>query len=139
MEPLTGRIPRDQNRVPVIAGVSSVDGLTVLPAEINPTTGRLLVDTATSSGGLPTSGFSNQVTVGTTAVQLPSNVLTQGVIVQALSTNSVSIYLGFSNTVTTSTGSELVAGQATSVAVSNTNAIWAISGSASQKLCFIGS
>lgn len=49
-------IPRDQNRVPVLAGVSSVDGLTPIPAEVNPVTGRLLVDstgTITNTGTFP--------------------------------------------------------------------------------------
>jgi Tfp pilus assembly protein PilW len=51
MEPLTGRIPRDQNRTPVMGGVSSSDGKTVLPVEINPSTGRVLVDSIASGGG----------------------------------------------------------------------------------------
>lgn len=52
MEPLNGRIPRDQNRVPVLAGVSSADGITITEVEINPATGGLLtesVDTASTS------------------------------------------------------------------------------------------
>lgn len=44
MEPLTGRSPRDQNRVPAVFGVSSADGVTTEPLEVNPSTGRLLVD-----------------------------------------------------------------------------------------------
>lgn len=100
-----------------------------------------VVQTSGSGGGgvvLPAAPLTGQVTVGTSAVQLPSNALTEGVIVRALSTNSVSIYIGPSG-VTTSTGHELLPGESTSVAVSNTNAIYAISGTASQGLCFVGS
>ena len=138
MEPLTGRIPRDQNRAPVMGAVSSADGVTVEPLEINTSTGRLLVDASSSSSSLPTAIINGQATVGTSAAALANNVLTQGVIVQALSTNSVSIYVGNSN-VTTSTGFELQPGQATSIAINNTNLIYVISGSASQGLCFVGS
>ncbi|SRR5216117_889223 len=48
---LTGRAPRDQNRVPVTFGVSSADGETTLPIEVNPATGRLLVDSTGGGGG----------------------------------------------------------------------------------------
>jgi hypothetical protein len=46
MSALTGRFPRDANRVPAMGGVSSANGVTTFPIEINPTTGRLLVDVA---------------------------------------------------------------------------------------------
>lgn len=49
MGTLTGRTPRDANRVPVTYGVASSDGLTVTPIEVNPITGRLLVDSLGSS------------------------------------------------------------------------------------------
>lgn len=41
----TYSVPRDANRVPALLGVSSVDGTTVLPAEINPATGALITET----------------------------------------------------------------------------------------------
>lgn len=44
---------RDQNHVPTMLGVSSVDGVTPIPVEIDPVTGRLLVD---STGG---AGYTN--------------------------------------------------------------------------------
>lgn len=105
----------------------------------NPSTHVL--GTSGSGGGatLPSTGANNQATVPTgTSTALGSNTLTQGVIVQALSTNTVSIYVGFSGT-TVANGFELQPGQATSFAVNNTNLIYSISGSASQKLCFVGS
>lgn len=100
--------------------------------------GNLLVNVAAGGGAVASSFSNNQATVGTSAAALPSNALINGVIVQALSTNTVSIYIGGSG-VTTSTGFELQPGQATSIAVNNTNLIYAISGSAAQGLCFIGS
>lgn len=48
---LAGRVPRDQNRVPVNYGVSSVDGVTPLPFEVNPLNGRLLTDSTGGGGG----------------------------------------------------------------------------------------
>lgn len=45
---LTGRTPVDPNRRAATFGISSVDGTTTVPIEVNPSTGRLLVD---SSGG----------------------------------------------------------------------------------------
>lgn len=41
--------PRDQNFVPTALGVSSDDGVTTIPFQIDPITGRLLTDT--SGGG----------------------------------------------------------------------------------------
>lgn len=51
MSALTGRSPRDANRVPATFGVSSVDGVTVLPIEINPSTGQLLVEASVTVSG----------------------------------------------------------------------------------------
>jgi hypothetical protein len=51
MSSLTGRAGRDANREPVTFGVSSTDGVTVLPIEINPATNRLLVDSTGGGGG----------------------------------------------------------------------------------------
>lgn len=43
--------PRDSNRVPVIFGVSTVDGVTPVPAEVNPSTGQLQTSSSGSGGG----------------------------------------------------------------------------------------
>lgn len=43
--------PRDQNFVPSALGVSSVDGITTLPFQIDPITGRLLTDSSGGGGG----------------------------------------------------------------------------------------
>jgi hypothetical protein len=44
------RIPLDENRRTLAAGVSSADGVTILPLEVDPNTGELLT-TATGGGG----------------------------------------------------------------------------------------
>lgn len=76
------------------------------------------------------------ISVTSTAVQLASNAVA-GVIIQALSGNTASIYVGDSS-VTSSNGFELQPGQATAVAIDNTNRLY-INGTASDGICFIGS
>lgn len=78
-----------------------------------------------------------QKTVSTTATQLSatSTVPTNGIIVRALSTNTASIFVGGSG-VTTSTGYELVAGEATSFTC-NLNTLYIISAaSTTDKACW---
>lgn len=78
-----------------------------------------------SSSTLPTSVVAGQQAVTASAAALASNALTRGFCVQALSTNSISVYLGPSG-VTTSTGLELPAGASFCPAVSNSNEIYVI-------------
>lgn len=78
-----------------------------------------------------------QKTVNTTAVQISvtSTVPTNGIIIQALSTNAASIFVGSSG-VTSSTGFELVAGQAMSFTC-NLNTLYIISAaSTTDKVCY---
>lgn len=72
------------------------------------------------------------------AVQLTSSDkdLKNGVIVQALSTNADSVYIGDSG-VTTSNGFELQAGQATSIAVDNINKLY-LAGTTGDGVCWLG-
>lgn len=65
MDNQPGRIPLDQNRRNVAAGVSTSDGLTVLPLEVDPLTGQLQVS---SSGG---GGGGTQYTTGSTTATHP--------------------------------------------------------------------
>lgn len=51
MSALTGRSPRDANRVPALFAVSSADGVTVVPLEADPITGKLLVDSSYNPSG----------------------------------------------------------------------------------------
>jgi hypothetical protein len=61
----------------------------------------------------------------------PTILATQGVVIQALSTNSVSVYVGPSG-VTTSNGIELQAGRDITIPCRDPYDIFVISGSASQ-------
>jgi hypothetical protein len=102
------------------------------------------------TGGLGTSGaplntqpanpstiYSNQQTATTTAAALPSQALTNGVVLTAGSSNTGTIYIGPSG-VTTSTGYPLAAGQSVSYAVSNLNAIYMIGANTTDVLAFTG-
>lgn len=51
--------PRDGNRVPAVFGVSTVDGITPVPLEVNPLTGQLQVSNDSSQ---PTRGIVNPIT-----------------------------------------------------------------------------
>jgi hypothetical protein len=84
-----------------------------------------------------------KIAVTGTAVQLGSNALTQGVLISALSTNTASITIGTSSSVTnvvngTGNGAILTAGSTKSIAATNTNLIW-INGTAGDIISFIGS
>lgn len=63
----------------------------------------------------------------------PANLATQGVMLQSLSTNTVSVYIGNSG-VTTSTGTELQPGEEIVLPVADPATVYCISGSASQNL-----
>ena len=49
--------PRDQNFVPVLLGVSSVDGVTPVPIRVDPATGRVLVDVTGAPGSAAWGGI----------------------------------------------------------------------------------
>lgn len=80
---------------------------------------------------------SGQATIGTSATQLTSIVLKQGVVVKASSSNIGTVYLGTSG-VTTSTGFELGAGESVTLPITNTNLIYAIANTTGQIISFIG-
>jgi hypothetical protein len=64
---------RDFNRVTTLVGVSSVDGTTIVPIQVNPVTGRTLVDLPSGSSGTVTS-------VGTGAGLTGGTITTAGTI-----------------------------------------------------------
>lgn len=88
------------------------------------------------TGGEVLTGQTSIVTTGT-AVQLSSDTseIKNGVIVQALSGNTNSIYIGGSG-VTTSNGFELQAGQAASLAINKLSSVY-INGTAGNGVCYI--
>lgn len=79
------------------------------------------------------------VVVTNTAVAISSDdeEIKNGVIVQALSDNSGSVYVGNSS-VTTSSGFELQAGQATSIGVYKLSEVY-VNGTAGDGVCYIAS
>ncbi len=93
--------------------------------------------------GRATQGASGQAAVAlrqtstTSAVALPSNALSNGVIVKALSTNSGTAYIGPAG-VTTSNGYPLAAGEAISYGVANTNQLYLIGSDATQIIAVTG-
>jgi hypothetical protein len=78
-----------------------------------------------------------QITVGTSAVQLTSTNDAVGVIIKSLAANTGKIYIGTTNGVTAANGFELTAGQQINAQILNANALWAISDTAAQKICYI--
>jgi hypothetical protein len=80
-----------------------------------------------------------QTTVGTSAVQLTttSTPCVKGVLVKALAANTAKVYIG-NNSVTTSNGYELSAGQEVFIQVDDVNKLYAISTTTGQKVCWIG-
>lgn len=102
--------PRDQNHVPAALGVSSSNALITLPFEVDPITGRLLVDMAGGGGGSVTSvsvvsanGFAGTVANPTTTPAITlQTTLTNGQI-------PISNGTGFVSASTTGTGAIVLA------------------------------
>ncbi len=111
---------------------------TGLAVPVLSTAGELLVDATLSAPSLPSAAVNGQQTATTSAVALPSGVLTQGVVLEALSTNTVSIFVGTTG-VTTGTGYELQPGAAVGIAVGNTNEIYIRCASSTPVVTWIGS
>lgn len=99
---------RDQNRVPTLIGASTVDDETPIRAWIDPTTHRLLVDAEIGTlidVQFPrvNTGFFGAVSVTSSATLIrPSNL--DRISVSVTNREAEVVYIGFDNTVTTSTG-----------------------------------
>lgn len=104
--------------------------------------GSITVDgSLTANPTAPTTLVTFVQTIDTagTEEQLPSNAISAG-IVQAPSTNTGVVYIGNDNTVSSSNyGAELQPGQASGIAISNTNKIWADVSVSGDKIAFMGS
>jgi hypothetical protein len=140
-------LPSGSNLIGSVS-LSTVSGLgtsTLTPAYVQASGGDLTSGSQTTSVIIPSSFKTGQakIAVTGTAVQLGSNTLTQGVLISALSTNSASITIGPSSSLTnvvngTGNGAILTAGSTKSIAATNTNLIW-INGTAGDIISFIGS
>lgn len=89
------------------------------------------------AGSILTGPNVGQTTSNTSAVQLQAGSIAakNGMLVQAISTNVASVYIGGSG-VTTSTGFELQAGQAVPFTASNVNVLYVIGANATDKVCW---
>jgi len=78
-----------------------------------------------------------QTTSAVTATQLTASsiAMTNGVVIQALSTNTASVYIGNSS-VTTANGFELTAGSSLTISPSNINLVYVIGSNATDKVCW---
>lgn len=105
---------RDQNFVPTLLGVSNVDGVTPVPIYANPTTHRLLIDSAVGSGTVTTvsvvtaNGFAGSVANATTTPAITLSTTITGIlqgngtaISAATTTGSGSVVLATSPTLVT--------------------------------------
>jgi len=127
------------NNNPTLAAVSNADGETPVYLLADMTTGRLLTDTTiTSSVGSNAVAFVTTVTTAGVRVQLASNVLSNGIIIQAPSTNTGIIYVGDATVSATVYGAELQPGQSTSFAGSNTNLIYVDTSVSASKVSVLG-
>lgn len=99
------------------------------------------VTVLSSTGQTSAAVVNGQFPIGTTAMPLPSHALTQGVTVESLSTNSVSVFVGALGVTTSGTtgGIELPPGAAVTVVTSNTSTVYVISTAPAQIVSFIGS
>lgn len=88
-------------------------------------------------GALPTSIYSNQLTVSLTAQALASQTFANGVVLSSSANNTGNIYIGPVG-VTASTGYLLVPGQAISYAVENSNVIYALGTNTTDVLSYTG-
>lgn len=93
--------------------------------------------TGCSGATLPGSTFSGQQAVTATAAALATHTLTSGICVQALSTNTISVFVGPSG-VTTSTGQEIPPGAASCVALSNANEIYVVASTTGATVTWLG-
>ncbi len=120
------------------SGSLKVDGSAVTQPVSGTITANAGTGTMAVSIAAPTGPGAFQETVGTSAVQLTSLAVTQGVNIKALKTNTGLIYVGIAG-VTTGTGYPLAAGETLFLSVDNANRIYAISDTAAQAIAVAGS
>jgi hypothetical protein len=121
--------PFGPNRTPLLTGLSSVDGGTIVPVAVDPTNGAVQTS-GSGGGGSGTSAtlYTGQRTVSTTQVQLSltSKPLSNGVVVKTPVSNTASIFIGLTG-VTTTTGDILEPGESRGYPISNINLLYIVS------------
>lgn len=119
-------------------GLTAQSTITGKQEYITSTGGVLDVDVTVNTPPLPSTIVAGQQAVTATAVALPAAVLTQGVILESLSTNTISIFIGGAG-VTTATGVELQAGAALSAAVNNLDVLYVVASTTGATITWLGS
>lgn len=128
--------------------ITNISGTISLPTGASTsalqTTGNTSLATiATNTGATPPLpgtlvAFITTITTAGTRVQLGSNSLSQGVVIEAPSTNTGSIYVGGSAVSSSSYGAELQPGQSVGLAVNNTNLVWVDTATNGNKVAVLG-
>lgn len=128
--------------------ITNISGTVSLPTGASTsalqTTGNTSLATiATNTGATPPLpgtlvAFITTITTAGTRVQLGSNSLSQGVVIEAPSTNTGSIYVGGSAVSSSSYGAELQPGQSVGLAVNNTNLAWVDTATNGNKVAVLG-
>lgn len=103
----------------------------------NPAGGVASSVTVTNFPGPVVPILAGQQAVTASAVALPSHVLAKGVCVEALSTNTISVFVGPTGT-TIATGIELAAGSSYCPPVSNSNAIFVVASTTGASVTWSG-
>ncbi len=111
-------------QVTLASGVSVA--VSNLPTTVDTNTGAPGASTLRTVSAAPTTIYSAQKTVSTSASAMTAQALANGLVLTALPTNSAAIYVGPSG-VTTSTGYALQPGASISYGVTNASAIFIIS------------
>ena len=111
----------------------TVSGTITLRAMSQPVNGLSITGSVGTASAVVNIG---QQTSNTSAVQLSasSTIPTNGLIIQALSTNTASVFIGGSG-VTTATGFELTSGSSLTI-TSNLNTVYVIGSNATDKVCW---
>ena len=128
----------------VIVGKTTGGGGGFVTVKVNPS-GALTVETTLTASaltigntGTPSATINiGQTTSAVTATQLTASsiAMTNGVVIQALSSNITSVYIGNSS-VTTANGFELTAGSSLTISPSNINLVYVIGANATDKVCW---
>ena len=120
-------VPRDANRTPVTFGVSSVDGVTPVPIEVNPANGQLLVSASGGGGGgtqyaegATTSPATGNVALGRYSSSTPSLSSNQLESLQLDSSGNLRVKLSGD---TTATGTITGSGQSVTIATNGQTSV----------------
>ena len=93
---------------------------------------------AGNPNGNPAAPYTGQQTLTATAAALPNQALVNGMVVQALSANTGTVYVGAAG-VSHTTGYPLNAGQTVSFGVTNADAIYVLGQNTTDVVAFAGS